>query len=144
MKRALEEAQKAYGRDEVPVGAVVVSRKTGEVIAAAGNETEARHDPTAHAEILAIRQACEILGQTRLPEYNLYVTLEPCAMCAQAISLARIHSLYYGADDPKSGGVMYGARVFSSQSCHHVPEIYNGIEAAESARLLQEFFQEKR
>ena len=143
MDVALEEARAAGARGEVPVGAVVVSPE-GRVVARAGNRTRELNDPTAHAEILAIRAACAGLGSERLGGHDLYVTLEPCPMCAAAISAARIGRLYYGAADPKSGGVAVGARVFSHPQCHHVPEVYDGIGGAEAERLLKEFFAAKR
>src|SRR6056297_2687510 len=129
MDAALGEARAAAARGEVPVGAVVV--RDGSVIAAAGNRTRQDADPTAHAEILALRAACALLGSERLPGHDLYVTLEPCAMCAGAIAAARIARLYYGAEDPKSGGVACGARVFTRAQSHHFPEIYDGIGARE-------------
>ncbi len=143
MALALAEARAAGARGEVPVGAVIVS-EAGAVLARAGNRTREACDPTAHAEILAIRAACAALGQERLPGCDLYVTLEPCAMCAMAISHARLARLYYGAADPKSGGVGQGARVFTHPQSHHVPEIYDGIGAAESEALLKAFFAERR
>lgn len=143
MQTALDEARAAAGRGEVPVGAVIVS-PAGEIVARAGNRTRELNDPTAHAEILAIRSACEKLGQERLTGHDLYVTLEPCPMCAAAISFARIRRLYYGAGDPKSGGVAHGARVFAHPQCHHAPEIYDGIGSAEAEALLKEFFAERR
>ncbi len=143
MDVALEEARAAGARGEVPVGAVVVSAQ-GVVVARAGNRTRELHDPTAHAEMLAIRAACAALGSERLGGHDLYVTLEPCAMCAAAIAAARIGRLYYGAADPKSGGVAVGARVFSHPQCHHVPEVYDGIGAAEAEDMLKRFFAEKR
>ncbi len=143
MARALAEAEAAGKRGEVPVGAVV-SSPDGALLAAAGNRTRELNDPTAHAELLAIRAACEALGSERLSGCDLYVTLEPCAMCAAAISFARIRRLYYGAPDPKGGGVEHGARVFSQETCHHRPEIYAGIDEARAAALLKAFFQEKR
>ncbi|MEL7212792.1 MAG: nucleoside deaminase [Pseudomonadota bacterium] len=139
MNIALEEARAAAARGEVPVGAVVVA-PDGAVVAQAGNRTRELYDPTAHAEVLAIRAACAAIGSDRLPGYDLYVTLEPCPMCAATISFARIARLYYGASDPKSGGVAHGARVFSHAQCHHVPEIYDGIAADEAERLLKTFF----
>lgn len=142
MAQALDEARAAAGRGEVPVGAVVV--RGDEVIARAGNRTRELNDPTAHAEMLAIREACGILGSERLVGCALYVTLEPCPMCAAAISAARIGRLYYGAADPKSGGVAVGARVFSHPQCHHVPEVYDGIGAGEAEALLKGFFGERR
>ncbi|MCO8144208.1 nucleoside deaminase [Rhodovulum tesquicola] len=143
METALAEARAAAARGEVPVGAVVVSPQ-GVVVSAAGNRTIELRDPTAHAEILAIRAACQTLGSERLGGCDLYVTLEPCPMCASAISQARIGRLYYGAADPKSGGVAQGPRVFEHPQCHHVPEIYDGINAAEAERLLREFFAARR
>lgn len=143
MDVALEEARAAGARGEVPVGAVVVS-PSGLVVAQAGNRTRKLNDPTAHAEMLAIRAACAAVGAERLGGHDLYVTLEPCPMCAAAIAAARIGRLYYGAADPKSGGVAVGARVFSHPQCHHVPEVYDGIGAAEAERLLKGFFAAKR
>ncbi|MBN2761242.1 MAG: nucleoside deaminase [Rhodobacteraceae bacterium] len=143
MPLALEEARKAATRGEVPVGAVIVD-DSGTVIATEGNRTRERNDPTAHAEILAIRAACARLGQERLTGCDLYVTLEPCAMCAQAIAHARIGRLYFGADDPKSGGVLHGARVFSHPQCHHVPEVYDGLDADSARSLLMSFFEKLR
>ena len=143
MSLALQEARAAAERGEVPVGAVVVS-KTGAVVAQAGNRTRELKDPSAHAEMLAIRAACAALGVERLPECDLYVTLEPCAMCAGVISAARIARVYYGADDPKSGGVASGARVFSHPQAHHKPEVYDGIDAVASQALLQDFFKTRR
>ena len=142
MDIALAEARAAGARGEVPVGAVVVLG--GEVVARAGNRTRELADPTAHAEILAIRAACAVMGSERLASADLYVTLEPCPMCAGAISAARIARLYYGAADPKSGGVAAGARVFSHPQCHHVPEIYDGIAATEAETLLKDFFATRR
>jgi tRNA(adenine34) deaminase len=139
METALSEARAAATRGEVPVGAVVVSPQ-GEVIGRAGNRTRADNDPTAHAEVLAIRAACTHLGDERLTGCALYVTLEPCPMCAGAISAARIGRLYYGAGDAKSGGVAHGARVFSHPQCHHVPEVYDGIAATEAEAMLKTFF----
>ncbi|SEQ44691.1 nucleoside deaminase [Thalassovita taeanensis] len=143
MDQALEEARAAAARGEVPVGAVLVD-PAGRVVARAGNRTRELCDPTAHAEILVIRAGCAAARSERLPGYDLYVTLEPCPMCATAISAARIARLYYGADDPKSGGVAHGARIFSHAQCHHVPEVYDGIAAAPAAELLREFFTLKR
>ncbi len=143
MDLALSEARAAAERGEVPVGAVLVD-PSGQVVAQAGNRTRELHDPTAHAEILAIRAACAKAGSERLPGHTLYVTLEPCAMCATAISAARIARLYYGAGDPKSGGVAHGSRVFSHSQCHHAPEVYDGINAAEAETLLSAFFKSKR
>ncbi|GLT09578.1 tRNA-specific adenosine deaminase [Sulfitobacter porphyrae] len=143
MDLALTEARAAAARGEVPVGAVVVDR-AGQVVAQAGNRTRELHDPTAHAEVLAIRAACAQLGSERLVGHDLYVTLEPCAMCAAALASARIARLYYGASDPKSGGVAQGARVFAHVQCHHVPEVYDGIDAAAAEALLKAFFAQKR
>lgn len=142
MEQALDEAKSAALRGEVPVGAVVVFG--GQVVARAGNRTRELFDPTAHAEVLAIRAACAALGVERLTGHDLYVTLEPCPMCAAAIAAARIGRLYYGASDPKSGGVAHGARVFSHAQCHHVPEVYDGIAAAECESVLKDFFAERR
>ena len=143
MELALDEARRAKARGEVPVGAVVIGSE-GEVLAANGNRTRELSDPTAHAEILVIREAAKVLGTERLAGCDLYVTLEPCPMCAAAISAARIRRLYYGAADPKSGGVAQGPRVFSHSQSHHVPEVYDGIAAVESAALLKDFFAERR
>lgn len=142
MEEALQEARAAGTRGEVPVGAVLVGPQG--VVARAGNRVRELNDPTAHAEILVIRQACAAMGAERLPGHDLYVTLEPCPMCAAAISMARLARLYYGAADPKSGGVAVGARVFAHPQCHHVPEVYDGIGAEASALLLQTFFAGKR
>ncbi|MBV9834798.1 MAG: nucleoside deaminase [Alphaproteobacteria bacterium] len=143
MDLALEQARLAGARAEVPIGAVIVAAD-GTVLAAEGNRTEELHDPTAHAELLAIRVAAAKLGAPRLVDCDLYVTLEPCPMCAQAISFARIRRLYYGAADPKSGGVDNGARIFAQTSCHHRPEVYSGIAESEAAALLRSFFQDRR
>ena len=143
MDIALEEARSAAARGEVPVGAVIVS-EAGEVLASTGNRTRELSDPTAHAEILAIREAAAKIGSERLTGCDLYVTLEPCPMCASAISQARIARLYYGASDPKSGGVENGPKVFSHPQSHHVPEVYEGIGADEAATLLTEFFKRIR
>jgi tRNA(Arg) A34 adenosine deaminase TadA len=143
MELALSEARAAAKRGEVPVGAVAVDPQ-GRVVAAAGNRTREESDPTAHAEMLVIRAACAAAGSERLTGYALYVTLEPCAMCAAAISAARIGKLYYGASDPKSGGVATGARVFTHPQCHHVPEVFEGIAAAESEAMLKGFFLARR
>jgi tRNA(Arg) A34 adenosine deaminase TadA len=142
MLAALAEAEAAAARGEVPVGAVVVA--DGRVLATAGNRTRELSDPTAHAEMLAIRAACATVNSERLPDADLYVTLEPCPMCAAAISFARIRRLYFGALDPKGGGLEHGPRIFSQPSCHHAPELYGGIEEARSARLLREFFARRR
>ncbi len=142
MDVALSEAKAAAARGEVPVGACLV--RDGVVIAQDGNRTRERHDPTAHAEVQVIRAACAALGQERLNGCDLYVTLEPCPMCAAAISNARIARLYYGAADPKSGGVAQGARVFSHPQCHHAPEVYDGLAASEAETLLRDFFAARR
>jgi tRNA(Arg) A34 adenosine deaminase TadA len=141
MDLALDEARSAGLRGEVPVGAVIVAQ--GRIVARAGNRTRELADPTAHAELLAIRAAARILGE-RLTGADLYVTLEPCPMCAAAISAARVARLYYGASDPKSGGVAQGPRVFSHLQCHHVPDVYDGLSAAASERLLKDFFAARR
>jgi tRNA(adenine34) deaminase len=142
MDMALEEARAAGARGEVPVGCVIV--RDGAVIARAGNRTLADRDPTAHAEIIAIRQAAASLGSERLEACDLYVTLEPCAMCAGAVAFARIHRLYYGAADPKGGAVDNGVKFFASPTCHHRPEVYGGLAEAEAGALLKEFFRERR
>ena len=143
MALALDEARAAATRGEVPVGAVLVA-PDGQVVAQAGNRTRELSDPTAHAEMLVIREACRLAGSERLGGHDLYVTLEPCPMCAAAISAARIGRLYYGAADPKSGGVSVGARVFSHPQCHHVPEVYDGIGGDEAEALLKAFFADRR
>jgi tRNA(adenine34) deaminase len=143
MLRALSEAEAAGKRGEVPIGAAVVG-PTGALLAAAGNRTRELNDPTAHAELLVIRAACARLGAERLTGCDLYVTLEPCPMCAAAISFARIRRLYYGVSDPKGGGVEHGARVFSHPTCHHAPELYPGLDEERAAALLKSFFQERR
>ena len=142
MEAALEEARVAGDRGEVPIGAVVVHE--GSIVARAGNETRALRDITAHAEILAIRRAAESIGDERLSGADLYVTLEPCTMCAAAISFARIRRLYYGAEDPKGGGVDNGVRFYRQPTCHHVPEVYSGIAETESAEILRGFFRDRR
>ncbi|WP_454289585.1 nucleoside deaminase [Rhizobium arsenicireducens] len=142
MAAALEEARTAGERGEVPIGAVVVA--DGRIVARSGNETRALNDVTAHAEILAIRRAAEALGDERLSGADLYVTLEPCTMCAAAISFARIRRLYYGAEDPKGGGVDNGVRFYTQPTCHHAPEVYSGLGETESATLLRDFFQNRR
>jgi tRNA(Arg) A34 adenosine deaminase TadA len=141
MDLALDEARAAALRGEVPVGAVLVAG--GRIVARAGNRTRELADPTAHAEMLAIRAAARILGE-RLTGADLYVTLEPCPMCAAAISAARVARLYYGASDPKSGGIGQGPRLFSHPQCHHVPEVYDGLAAAASEHLLKDFFAARR
>jgi tRNA(adenine34) deaminase len=144
MALALREAEHAAERGEVPVGAVVVEPESGVVVARAANRVEAADDPTAHAEILAIRKAAAEIGAPRLEGYDLYVTLEPCAMCAAAISFARIRRLYFGAYDPKGGGVEHGGRFFHQPTCHYAPEVYGGLEESRAADLLVKFFQAKR
>ncbi|HLI22268.1 MAG TPA: nucleoside deaminase [Stellaceae bacterium] len=143
MELALEQAGQAQARGEVPVGAVLVDA-AGRVLAAAGNEVEARLDPTAHAEMLVLRAAAALKQSPRLEKCDLYVTLEPCAMCAAAISFARLRRLYYGAYDPKGGAVEHGPRFFTQPTCHHRPEIYGGIDEQRAAALLKDFFQERR
>jgi tRNA(adenine34) deaminase len=143
MELALAEARLAAERGEVPIGAVIVG-PDGAVLAAAGNRTEGDSDPTAHAELLAIRQAARTLGAPRLVGCDLYVTLEPCAMCAQAIAFARLRRVYFGASDPKGGGVENGARIFAQPTCHHRPEVYGGIAEQEAADLLRAFFAARR
>ncbi len=142
MQIAFDEAQSAAARGEVPVGAVVVQGE--KLLSRAGNRTRADADPTAHAEILAIREAARILGSERLIGCDLYVTLEPCAMCAAAISFARIRRLYFGAYDPKGGGVEHGGRFFEQPTCHHAPDVYGGFRESEAAALLRDFFRERR
>jgi tRNA(adenine34) deaminase len=142
MEAALEEAQAAGARGEVPIGAVVVCDEV--IVARAGNRTLEMKDPTAHAEILVIRQACASLGNERLTDCDLYVTLEPCPMCAAAISYARIRRLYYGAEDPKGGAVEHGVRFFGDPSCHHVPDVYSGLAAGQASQMLRDFFAARR
>ena len=142
MELALDEAYAARSAGEVPIGCVIVC--DGDLIAQAGNRTLAERDPTAHAEMVAIRRAAAALGSERLVDCDLYVTLEPCTMCAAAISFARIRRLYYGASDPKGGAVESGVRFFGSPTCHHVPEVYSGIGESEAATLLRDFFQARR
>jgi tRNA(adenine34) deaminase len=144
MEQALKLAKAAAGKGEVPVGAVIVNPLTQEIIAATHNLTETDNNPTAHAEILAIRIACRKIGNPRLEGFDMYVTLEPCAMCAAAISLARVKRLYFGAYDTKMGGVENGVRFFNSTACHHKPEVFGGIMDRESRELLQEFFRKIR
>ena len=142
MAAALDEARQAAAEGEVPVGAVLV--RDSQILVRTHNRVETDRDPTAHAELLAIREACRILGDPRLPDCDLYVTLEPCAMCAQAISMARIRRLYFAAYDPKGGAVEHGPRLFGQPTCHHAPEIYGGIGEREAADLLRGFFRERR
>ena len=143
MLAALAEAEAAAVRGEVPVGAVIVAAD-GAVLAKAGNRTRELADPTAHAELLAIRQACQALGSERLGDADIYVTLEPCPMCAAAISFSRIRRLYFGAGDPKGGAVENGVRLYESSTCHHAPEVYGGLRETEAAALLRDFFRERR
>jgi tRNA(adenine34) deaminase len=142
MDLALKAAEKAQKSGEVPIGCVIVLNN--EVIATAGNRTLTDRDPTAHAEILAIRQATAVVGSERLTDCDLYVTLEPCTMCAGAVSLARIRRLYYGAADPKGGAVESGVRFFAQPTCHHVPEVYSAVGEREAVNLLREFFKARR
>jgi tRNA(adenine34) deaminase len=142
MSIALEQARAAAARGEVPVGCVVV--RDGGIVARAGNRTIADHDPTAHAELIAIRAAASALGSERLADCDLYVTLEPCAMCAAAMSFARIRRLYFGAADTKGGAVEHGVRFFAAPTCHHRPEVYGGINESECGELLKDFFQARR
>lgn len=142
MDLALKTAENAGKAGEVPIGCVVV--RNYEVIATAANRTLTDHDPTAHAELVALREAAKKIGSERLVDCDLYVTLEPCTMCAGAISFARVRRLYYGAADPKGGAVESGVRFFASPTCHHAPDVYSGVGESESARLLREFFRERR
>lgn len=139
MSIALDEARAAAARGEVPVGAVITDA-AGQIVARAGNRTRELADPTAHAEILALRAACAAAGSERLPGHDLWVTLEPCPMCAAAIGFSRIRRVYYGASDPKSGGVAQGPRIFTHPQCHHTPEVYDGIDETASVALLRSFF----
>ena len=144
MQAALDEARAAAARGETPVGAVIVDPVSGEVVAKAGNRPRELSDPTAHAEVLAIREACAKLGSERLPGLDLYVTLEPCAMCAAAISFARIRRVYYGGADAKGGAVDNGPRFFAQPTCHHAPEVYGGIGEREAVEMLKAFFAARR
>lgn len=144
MDIALEEAKAAAARGEVPVGCVIVDGQTGEILARTGNQTEELNDPTAHAELLAIRAVSAKRASTRIPGCDLYVTLEPCAMCATAISFARIRRLYFGAYDPKMGGVEHGPKTYTQPTCHHAPEVYGGIGERAAAEVLKTFFRGKR
>ena len=143
MDMALAQAREAAARDEVPVGAVIVDAQ-GTVLAKTGNRVLELRDPTAHAEMLAIREATSVIGSERLINCDLYVTLEPCPMCAQAISFARIRRLYYGASDEKGGGVDHGPRLFQQTTCHHAPDVYGGIGESDAASMLRSFFQKRR
>ncbi|HYE51445.1 MAG TPA: nucleoside deaminase [Azospirillaceae bacterium] len=144
MEMAFLEAERAAARGEVPVGAVLVDPASGRVVAAAGNRTEELADPTAHAEVLAIRAACAARGEPRLPGLDLYVTLEPCALCAAAISFARLRRVYFGAYDPKGGGVEHGPRLFAQPTCHHAPEVYGGLQEQRAQAVLRAFFRARR
>ena len=144
MRIALEEAKRAEARDEVPIGAVLVHTDTEEIIAQEGNRTRELSDPTAHAEILVIRSGCELKSKQRVPDYNLYVTLEPCTMCTAAISFARIKRVIFGATDPKGGGILHGAKFYDQPTCHHKPEIAHGLMADECGQILKDFFKSKR
>jgi tRNA(Arg) A34 adenosine deaminase TadA len=144
MSLALAEARAAAARGEVPVGAVIVDPRDGRVVAAAGNRTVGSADPTAHAEMLAIRAACAATGEPRLPGLDLFVTLEPCAMCAAAISFARLRRVVFGAYDPKGGAVEHGPRLFGQPTCHHAPEVVGGVEETAAAALLRDFFRALR
>jgi tRNA(Arg) A34 adenosine deaminase TadA len=144
MRAALEEAESAEARNEVPIGAVLVDAQSGEIVAKAGNRTIELHDPTAHAEILVIREVCAKIGTQRIPDYHLYVTLEPCTMCAGAIAFARIPRLVIGAIDTKGGGVLHGAKFFDQPTCHHKIEISHGIMEDECSAILKNFFKSRR
>lgn len=144
MKMALEEATKAAARGEVPIGAVLVHAATGTVIASAGNSTLEHNDPTAHAEILVIRAGCAKAGAQRIPECDLYVTLEPCAMCAAAISFARLRRVVFGAEDAKGGGVLHGGKFFEQPTCHHRPLVAHGVLADPGGQILKDFFKSRR
>lgn len=144
MLEALEEAKAARAKEEVPIGAVLVNPETGKIIARAGNATIENSDPTAHAEILVIREACRKAGAQRIPELDMYVTLEPCPMCATAISFARINKLFFGAYDPKGGGVAHGPKIFGQPTCHHRPDVFGGIEEERCGEILRDFFKARR
>lgn len=144
MEQAFQQARAAEARGEVPIGAVIVEAGTGQILAADGNRIEEKNDPSAHAEIQVLRQAGNLKTSPRLTECDLYVTLEPCPMCAQAISFARIRRLYFAAYDPKGGGVEHGPRIFNHTTCHHKPEVIGGLREQEAADLLQDFFRKKR
>ena len=144
MAAALAAARRGAGRGEVPVGAVIVHGPTGEILARRHNLVESHADPTAHAEMLAIRAAAKSLGTARLTQCDLYVTLEPCPMCAQAIALARIRRLYFGAPDPKGGGVEHGPQIFDQPTCHHRPEVIGGLRETECGESLKDFFRKRR
>lgn len=143
MRAALEEANRAAIRDEVPIGAIITDEK-GKIVARTGNQTRERSDPCAHAEILAIRTACENANSQRIPNYTLYVTLEPCAMCAAAISFARISRVIFGASDQKGGGILHGGEFYTQPTCHHKPSVQHGLMAEECGEILKNFFKRKR
>ena len=144
MSAALEEAKRAGDRDEVPIGAVIIDPADGRIVARAGNRTRALHDPTAHAEILAIREACAAMGAQRIPGLDLYVTLEPCTMCSAAISFARLRRVVIAASDAKGGGIWHGAKFYEQPTCHHRPEVIQGPLAEESSAILKAYFKAKR
>ncbi len=144
MGKAMDEARAAAARGEVPVGAVLMDARRGAILATSGNRVEELNDPTAHAEMLVIREATRISGAVRLEQCDLYVTLEPCPMCATAISFARVRRLYFGAYDPKGGGVDHGPRIYQQPTCHHAPEVYGGLGETDASNILKEFFQNKR
>ena len=144
MQAALEEAKTAANIDEVPIGAVLVNAETGDIVASHGNRTRKHNDPTAHAEILCIREICSFNKAQRAPGYDLYVTLEPCTMCAAAISFARLNRVIFGADDPKGGGILHGVKFYEQPTCHHKPEVTHGIMADECGQILKNFFKDKR
>lgn len=144
MTAAREEALNAAARDEVPIGAVLVNPETGEIVARNGNRTRELNDPSAHAEIMVIRAVCAETGAQRIPQYDLYVTLEPCTMCAAAISFARIRRVIYGAPDPKGGGILHGAKFYDQPTCHHRPEITGPVMEQECGEILRNFFKQRR
>jgi len=144
MQKAIKIAKESLNNDEVPIGAIIIDSCSGKIISSSSNRMQSTSDPTTHAEMNAIKKACEIKKNSRLNDCDLYVTLEPCPMCAQAISFARIRRLYFGAYDPKGGGVEHGAKIFDASSCFHKPEIYGGINENECSKLLTDFFSRKR
>jgi len=144
MRAALEEAKQAMARDEVPIGAVLVQNDNNEIIASAGNRTRELNDPSAHAELLTIRKACDLQGAQRIPNTTLYVSLEPCTMCAAAISFARIERVIFGADDPKGGSILHGAKFYDQPTCHWKPSVEHGLLADECGQILKDFFRSKR
>jgi tRNA(adenine34) deaminase len=144
MSAAMEEANRAQARDEVPIGAVLVDIHTGQIVARNGNRTRELSDPTAHAEVLVIRDACAQVQAQRIPDFDLFVTLEPCAMCAAAISFARLRRVIFAAPDPKGGGVLHGGKLYDQPTCHHRPDILHGLMGDESAALLRDFFKARR